>query len=164
MTLGIELDMGGAPDSDVVELQQALSTLIKTIGRTTGTLALYRFFPTPTYLDFKRAANNLRKVPMKYLAQAKKKLGAAIMKGELYHGQSVLERLLVDKRLTDEESYSIALGLVSAALDVVSVYVCVCECVREGEIQRERKRQREKETERETHTHTETDTEREREK
>ena len=134
MTFGIELDMGGAPDSDVVELQQALSTLIKTIGSTVGSLALYRFFPTPTYLDFKRATNNLRKVPMKYIAQAKKKLDSAIMKGELYHGQSVLERLLVDKKLTDEESYSITLGLVSGGLAVVSV------CVRETKTEAERQR------------------------
>ena len=120
------MDLGGAPDSDVIELQQALSTFVKMIGKVTGSFPLYRFFPTPTYLDFKRAANNLRKVPMKYIAQTKEKLDDAVVKGELYHGQSVLERILVDKKLTDEESYSIALGLVSAALDGVSVCVCVC--------------------------------------
>ena len=129
MTLGPELDLGGAPSSDLIELQDAMTTFIKIVGKATSGFPLYHFFPTPMYLEFKQAANNLRKVPMKYLAQKREKLDDAIVKGEVYHGQSVLERLLVDKRLTDEESYSIALGLFSAALDAVSVCTCVCVCV-----------------------------------
>ena len=121
-SLGADLDLGGKADPDAREFQQAISHFISCIADFIRALPIYRLVPTPLYYRATKAVQTVQNIGKKYLDSNKEKIQRCVEKGETVKGQSLIEQWMLEKKMSEDEIISTAVGLFSGGVDTVSGY------------------------------------------
>ena len=122
ISLGADLDLGGKTDPDAREFQQAMLSFTSCVADFIRALPIYRLVPTPLYYRATKAVQTVQNIGKKYLDSNMEKIQRCVEKGELVKGQSLIEQWMLEKKMSEDEIISTAVGLFSAGVDTVSGY------------------------------------------
>ena len=122
ISLGADLDLGGKTDPDAREFQQAMLSFTSCVADFIRAVPIYKLVPTPLYYRAAKAIQTVQNIGKKYLDSNKEKIQRCVEKGEKVKGQSLIEQWMLEKKMSEDEIISTAVGLFSGGVDTVSGY------------------------------------------